>query len=269
MIDVIGIDSIERSAKVLEIKKEILRVSNKTHEGHIPTAYSILDILYVLYHDIMKYDAEHPENEDRDYLIISKGHSAIGIYAILAEFGFLTYDELYTFGSFKSRLGGHPDRNKVTGVEASTGSLGHGFPMAVGMAMGLQMKKSQNKVFCIVGDGEANEGSIWEAFLLAGQQHLTNLVCILDYNHSIERFIKWGDIGKKIEDFGWEVVETDGHDHKQLQETLARPLSDRPLAVIAHTIKGKGSKTMEEEPSAWHHRSPRDDEMEDLIKELR
>ncbi len=253
---------------IAELQKMILRVSHVTREGHVPSAFSILDILYVLYHGIMNVAPGEPQKEDRDYLVVSKGHSAIGLYAVLADAGFFPMEELDTFAMLHSRLGGHPDFNKVPGVEASTGSLGHGFPIAVGMAMGLQMKGKGQRIFCILGDGEANEGSVWEAVILAGQHKLRDLTCIFDGNHSIDRSIQWGNMAEKFEAFGWEAVQVDGHDHDALREVLSKPAYGRPRAVIARTVKGHGCKTMEEDPFAWHHRAPNDEELERMLKEI-
>lgn len=253
--------------QIKKLKKIILQTAHETHEGHIPSAFSILDILYVLYHSVLKVDPHNPKLKDRDYLIVSKGHSSIGIYAILADCGFFSFDELKTFGKYNSRLGGHPDFNKVPGIEASTGSLGHGLPIAVGMAMGLSYCNDNQKVFCIIGDGELNEGSIWEALTLAGQHKLKNLTCVVDYNHSLEKSIVWGRLDKKIGEFGWDTDIVDGHDHEALYATFNKP-HEKPLAIIANTIKGKGCLSMEQDPAAWHHRAPNDEELFKLVEEL-
>ena len=173
------------------LKRQIVKVSYECQEGHIPSAFSILDILYVLYHDVMKIDPHNPKKEPHDRLIVSKGHASIGIYAVLAEVGFFQMEELDTFCQYGSRLGGHPDFHKVPGIEVSTGSLGHGLPLAVGIAMAQKFKKNNNRVFVIIGDGELNEGTNWEAFMAAKEQKLSNLVCILDYNHSSDRKRNW------------------------------------------------------------------------------
>jgi len=254
-------------SKVKNLKRVILETAYKTKEGHIPSAFSILDILYVLYDSVLNVDPKNPEKTDRDYLLVSKGHSAVGLYAVLADRGFFPMSELDTFGHFNSRLGGHPDRNKVPGVEASTGSLGHGLPIAVGIAMGLGYKNELQRVFCIIGDGELNEGSMWEAILLAGEHKCKNLTCIVDYNHSIDRSILWGDLTEKFKAFGWDTLEVDGHNHASLEEAFRRRDRERPLAVIANTIKGNGCKSIENEPG-WHHRSPNEDELAQLLKEL-
>ena len=255
------------SKKIKDMKRKILEIAYETHEGHIPSAFSILDILYVLYESILNIDPKNPNKEDRDYLIVSKGHSAIGIYTILAEKGFFLEEELGTFGKFHSKLGGHPDKNFVPGIEASTGSLGHGLPIALGIAMGLGYKNSNQRVFCVVGDGELNEGSMWEAIILAGQHKCFNLTCIVDYNHSNDRSIVWGKLEDKFREFGWNTAIIDGHNHEAIYEILNDSQTEKPLAVIANTIKGKGCKSIENNP-AWHHRSPNEEELKMLIEEL-
>src|SRR5581483_7210772 len=166
-----------------------------------------------------------------------------------------------------SPLGGHPDWKKVPGVEASTGSLGHGLPLAVGVAMGLRIRGIDRRVFTLVGDGECNEGSIWEASMLAAHHHLTNLTCIVDYNHSTDRALALGDIGEKFAAFGWKTVYVDGHDHDEIFAALREPDAMRPLAVVAETIKGRGYQPMENNP-AWHHAAVRPEDLERVFNEL-
>ena len=184
-----------------ELRKQIITISTNAKEGHVPSALSVLDILWVLYNDILRIDPLHPTLLDRDRFVLSKGHAAIGLYVILAHKGFFPVSMLDTFAKYDSILGGHPDKNKVPGVEASTGSLAHGFPLSVGMALGLKIKKSDSRVYAIVGDGELNEGPIWESALLASHHRLSNLCCIVDYNHSTDRALQVGDIVKKFESF--------------------------------------------------------------------
>ncbi|MCQ4906768.1 transketolase [Phascolarctobacterium faecium] len=249
------------------LKEDILKIAHKTKEGHVPSAFSILDILYVLYNKVLKIDPVNTHKEDRDYFIMSKGHAAIGLYAVLADRGFFDKREMEQFGKYKSRLGGHPDMNKVPGVEASTGSLGHGLPIAVGIAMGLSYKEKGQKVYCLIGDGELNEGSMWEAIIIAGQQNLSNLVCILDNNHSIDRSVIWGNLENKFSDFGWDVVSINGHDHSEIEKALNTITVNKPILIIANTIKGNGCQSIENNP-AWHHRAPNKEELEKLLEEL-
>lgn len=252
---------------IKRMKLNIVIAAAKAGEGHIASAFSVLDILWVLYYRVLKIDPQRPYVDDRDRFILSKGHASLGLYAVLLEKGFWPGCPLDGFAAFDSRFGGHPDRKKLPGVEASTGSLGHGFPMAVGIALGLKIRNIPSQVYALVGDGEANEGTVWESALLAAHHRLGNLCCIVDYNHSTDRALSMGDFKRKFEAFGWEAVEIDGHDHTQLQEVLIRTPGQIPLAVVAMTVKGKGCRRMENEP-AWHHRAPKPDELTAILEEL-
>jgi transketolase len=246
------------------LREQIIRAASAAGEGHIASAFSILDILWVLYNRIILTDPTRPSNPNRDRFVLSKGHASLGLYGILAARGFFSMDELRSFASHNSRLGGHPDSRKVPGVEASTGSLGHGLPMAVGMAMALDILHSSSRVICLVGDGECNEGTIWEASLLASHHRLCNLTCIVDHNHSGDRALGMGELGAKFNAFGWEVTEIDGHDHSQIEHSLVHERGNRPHAVIAKTIKGYGCSEMENNP-AWHHKAPSVAELDQIL----
>ena len=236
-------------------------------EGHVPSALSILDILWVLYNRILRVDPANPAWLERDRFILSKGHASLGLYAVLAERGFFDVRELDNFGGFYSRLGGHPDWRKISGVEASTGSLGHGLPIAVGVALGLRIQRRNVRVVCLIGDGEANEGSVWESMALASHHKLDLLTCIIDHNHSSDRALSLGDLGVKAAAFGWSVCEVDGHDHAALHAALTRPGQDTPLCIVANTVKGHGCAAIERNP-AWHHRSPNIAELAVLLDSL-
>jgi transketolase len=250
-----------------ELKKTIIDSAHKAKEGHIPSALSILDILIVLYDKILDIDPKNPESYSRDRFVLSKGHASLGLYVILAKKGFFSHTNLYEFGKFESFLGGHPNRNKVPGVEASTGSLGHGLPIALGIALGLKIKKNNHKVYVLIGDGEANEGTVWESAMIAAHHNLNNLICIVDHNHSTDRAVKICELEDKFRSFGWEAKTIDGHDHEAIYEALTSLHTAKPTAIIAQTIKGKGIKMMENDP-AWHHRFPTDEELEQILKEL-
>lgn len=200
-------------------------------EKHDSAAHSTLDVVWVLYDRVMRYDPRNPRSEERDRFVLSKGHGPQAFYAILADKGFFPTSELKTYMQWGSRLGGHPDRNLAPGAEASTGSLGHGLPMALGMALGLRLKGSDRRVFALVGDGECNEGSIWESALLAGHQQLRNLTCIVINNHSSTPDL--GDIAAKFAAFGWAAITINGRDHEQIYAALTNIDSNRPTAVIA------------------------------------
>ncbi len=202
-------------------------------EKHGSSSLSTLDVIWVLYDRILRFDPKNPRWENRDRFVLSKGHGCVSYYAILADKGFFPTSTLKTFMQYDSILGAHPDRNLVPGVEASTGSLGHGLPMAVGIAIALRLKKSDRSVFALVGDGECNEGSIWEAALLAGNLQLSNLTCIAINNHSSSREL--GDLAAKFEAFGWVATTINGHDHEQIFESLSSRDNTRPTAVVAVT----------------------------------
>ncbi len=250
-----------------KLKKTIIQSAFKAGEGHIPSALSILDILWVLYDRVLKIDPLHLDDPERDRFFLSKGHASLGLYVVLAEKGFFSFDELKNFCKFDSILGGHPDRNKVPGVEASTGSLGHGFPMAVGSALGLKIKNQAAQVFAIIGDGEANEGTVWESALLAPHHNLNNLTCVVDYNHSTDRALRVGNLKKKFEAFGWQSIVINGHDHEEIYKALTMKHKIKPIAIIAETIKGRGVKMMENNP-AWHHKAPSQEELDVILDEL-
>ena len=253
---------------VKRMKRRIVQASNRAGEGHVPSALSILDILSVLYGKVMQHRALAGQSPtDRDRFILSKGHGSLAFYAVLAEHGYFPAVEFDRFCAYDGMLGGHPDGNKVPGVEASTGSLGHGLPIALGMALAYRILDSRYRIFCLIGDGEANEGSIWEAALLGAHHQLSQLCCIVDYNHSTDRALSLGSLADKWRAFGWHTKEVDGHDHAALEQALQPTGSDQPLALIAHTTKGKGVSCMEGDPS-WHHRAPNAGELEMILKEL-
>jgi transketolase len=253
--------------KIRELKRKMIQVSARAKEGHLPSAFSILDLLWVLYDKILCIDPREPRDPNRDYFVLSKGHASIGLYSILEAKNFLFPNELETFCEFESRLGGHPDSTKVPGVEASTGSLGHGLPMAVGMALGLKIQKKSSRVFALIGDGEANEGTVWESALLAAHHCLDNFCLIVDYNHSTDRALQLNDLKAKFSAFGWETEEIAGHDHDAIEKALGKVTPGRPRCLIAQTVKGKGCRPMENNP-AWHHRFPKSEEVDQLIGEL-
>jgi transketolase len=253
--------------RINKMKCQIVLAAHSAGEGHVPSAFSILDILWVLYDQVMKFDANRPNELAMDRFVLSKGHASLALYAVLEEKGFFSPENLNTFCKYDSKLGGHPDCNKVLGIEASTGSLGHGFPIAVGIALGSKIRQFENRIFCLVGDGECNEGTIWESALLAAHHQLSNLCCIVDYNHSTDRALELGDLEGKFMSFGWDVLTINGHDHEEIYRALTHRHQNRPLVIIAETTKGSGVRRMENEP-AWHHRSPNAEELKSIIEEL-
>lgn len=217
-------------------KKQLADLMNLTSgdKKHDPSAYSTMGVLSVLYDRILNYDVSNPQSEERDRFIMSKGHGPLALYAILAQKGFFPSDELKKFLTWDGILGGHPDRKRVLGVEVSTGSLGHGFPMAIGVALGLKAKKNDRRVYVLIGDGEANEGSVWEAVLLAGNLGLSNLTAILIDNRSSSRDL--GDIATKFKTFGWEAQTVDGRDEDAIEKALSSPAVDRPSLLVAEVL---------------------------------
>lgn len=199
-------------------------------EKHDPSAHSTLDVLWVLYNRVLRYNPAEPMWEGRDRFLLSKGHGPLALYAVLADRGFFPPERLERLGAAGSSFGGHPDRQLIPGVEISTGSLGHGLPIAVGVALGLRAKLRDERVYALVGDGECNEGSIWEAVLLAPHLRLANLTCIVVDNRSSS--IDLGDIAGKIAAFGWSAHSVIGHDHEALAHALTTTHPERPSAVV-------------------------------------
>lgn len=249
-----------------EIRRNILRISHASGNGHIPTSFSIVELLYAVFSTI-RHDPKRPDWNERDMFVLSKGHASLGLYAVMANFGYFPPEDVYAFGAYESRFGCHPDRTKVPGVEVSTGSLGHGIGLAAGMALGFKIAKSPRRVVALVGDGEANEGTVWEAAMVAADCGLGNLTVIYDDNRSQTRCLQIENPGERFAAFGWAVSETSGHDVGALKAALEKR-SDRPHVIIAKTVKGYGVKTLEDEVFAWHRRAPDADTLRQLEEEL-
>ena len=242
--------------------------------GHPGGDLSAADILATLYFHVLRVDPTNPRDPDRDRFILSKGHASASLYATLAERGFMPVEALRTFLQPLSMLNGHPDRNKVPGVEANTGPLGHGLPIAVGAALAAKMDEAAWRTFVLTGDGELQEGSNWEAAMAASQFGLDNLAVIVDRNRlqlgdATERTIGLEPLADRWRAFGWAVVEVDGHDVEALAQTFdALPAEPgRPNCVIAKTCKGRGVSFMENRHE-WHHRVPSDAELAQALREL-
>jgi transketolase len=245
----------------IELRRLVVRALDGGGRGHVGSSLSLIEIMRVLYDDILNYRADEPGWEDRDRCILSKGHGCIAQYVMLAEKGFFPIGLLDTFCRLDSILGGHPEAGKIPGVEASTGALGHGLPIGVGRAMGLRMKGSKARVFVITGDGEINEGSVWEAALSAAKHRLSNLTVMIDYNKiqsagPTAEILDLEPLADKWRAFRFGVVEVDGHDVEAVRHVLQNvPLeTDQPTAIICHTVKGKGLTFAENDPG-WHHKS--------------
>src|SRR3990172_8576982 len=248
------------------IRKNILNIAKSSGHGHIPTCYSVVEIIYAIYSSI-KHDPVNPRWEGRDIFILSKGHAALAYYCALAEFGYFDIKELESFGGFMSDFGCHADRFKIPGIEASTGSLGHGIGLAVGIALAFRIRKSERRVFTLIGDGESNDGSVWEAVLVAENLRLNNLTIIYDNNMSHSRGLQIRNPAEHFRGFGCEVVELNGHDVDAISAEITKSV-DTVKVIVANTIKGCGCRTFVENQYEWHRRSPNDEEFTKLIKEL-
>ncbi|WP_041642011.1 transketolase [Magnetococcus marinus] len=255
------------------LRRLVLRALDKGGRGHPGSAMSLMELLRVLYDDVLNIDPHNPLWQDRDRCILSKGHGCLALYALLADKGFFPVAELDRFCQLESRLGGHPERHVLPGVEASTGALGHGLSLAAGMALAAKLKGASWRVFALMGDGEINEGSVWEAALFAAKHQLNNLVAVIDYNKlqsygPISAVQGLEPLADKWRAFGFGVQEVDGHDVGALRHCFTQLTPDQPNLVIAHTVKGKGIPEAEDNPS-WHHKSSlKPAEMESLYQAL-
>ena len=252
--------------RYIDIRKDILELARITTQGRLGTDYSVVEIIDSVY-DYMSHNPKNPDWDERDIFILSKGHASLSYYTVLAHKGYFPLDDIKTLKSHKSKFGGHPDRLKVPGVEASTGSLGHGIGLAVGMALGLKIKKSDRKVYVLVGDGESNEGSVWESIMIAVNEKLDNLVIIFDVNQSQTRGLQLNNIGGVCREFGCVVEELlDGHDVGEIKESLGCGQRGKPLVIVANTIKGYPCKTLIDNKFEWHSKVP-DDEYYNIFKD--
>jgi len=245
---------------------KILNMAYAAKEGHIASSLSILDILYVLYHKILNIENIKNLKPDRDRFVLSKGHASLALYVILNSVGLIDNDIIKNYCCFDGLIGGHPKRNPWLGIEASTGSLGHGLPISVGIALGYKIKGYKSHIYTLIGDGELNEGTIWESFLLANHHKLDNLTIIVDYNHSNDRALKYNNLKTQFKSFGCNCISINGHNHYTIENAL-KEKSDKPLVIIANTVKGYGVKRMENNPE-WHHRHPSENEFLEIMAEL-
>jgi len=256
------------------IRKEIFLAAYGGGAGHLASAFSSAEIIYTLYlENIMKYNASEPDRTGRDYFILSKGHGSLALYTVLCEAGFFPRSELRKFCRPGGILGGEPHIFDAPGIEASTGSLGHGLSIGVGMALALKSDNMPNHVYVLVGDGECQEGSIWEAVMSAAAFGLDNLTMIIDCNHIqkmdfIEKIMSPDNLAEKLSVFGWQIKHACGHDTGELKSAFTGGWdTGRPRCVIAETIKGKGLSLMENNP-AWHWRMPNKKELKTFMSEL-
>jgi len=255
-----------------EVRIDIVTMIDRAGLGHIGGDLSVTDILVTLFGAVLNVDPEHPDRPDRDRFILSKGHCAGALYATLARCGFFARDQLATFMAPLSMLNGHPDRKKVPGVETNTGPLGHGFPVAVGCALAGRLRGASWRTFVVLGDGEMQEGSNWEAAMTASHYELATMTAIVDRNRlqqgaRTEETKRLEPLGDKWRSFGWEVRDVDGHDYAALLEASAPSTTGAPVAVIANTTKGKGVSFIEDRVE-WHHKVPNAEQVQAAMEEL-
>jgi transketolase len=239
-------------------------------DGNIQSAFSCIDFLWVLYNDIMRWSPERAKDDDRDICIISKGQATLALYAVLIEKGMFTLNDMHDIGSFDSRFSIQADVTKFPegGVENSAGSLGHGLPFATGAAYANKVKKSPSQVYVITGDGEFCEGTMWEACLFAATKGLENLFVLIDDNDSVKTMVNMGGLRDKLESFGFDVIQTDGHCPEKIKAALSgHSLNGKPKAIILDTVRGYGSVTLMEN-DIWFRKAPDSDELETLYKEI-
>jgi transketolase len=260
--------------KGTQIRSDIIKCIGNAGSGHPGGSLSVTDILTVLYNGIMNINPLNPKDENRDRLVLSKGHSAPALYCILADKGFFSKEELKTLRNPDSILQGHPDMKKTPGIEISTGSLGQGLSAANGMALAAKLDKKGYYVYVVLGDGEIQEGQVWEAAMTAAHYHLNNVIAFIDHNGlqidgPVNEVMSVEPISEKFQSFGWNVLVINGHDYEEIfyAVKLAKKEKDRPTAIVANTIKGKGISFMENRVE-WHGNAPNHEQTIQALKEL-
>ena len=259
------------------VRKLILETVHYAKAGHVGGPLSATDMLVALYFEVMNIRPEHPLWEDRDRFVLSKGHSALALYSVMAHRGYLSKDEMKTFDKIDSRLQAHPDMNVLPGLDMSTGSLGQGISAAVGMALAAKLTGKDFTTYCMVGDGEIQEGQVWEAAEIACRYELDNLIVLMDYN-KLQQYGWASEIGREVpvhcperkwEAFGWNVRTIDGHNFDEIMEACkwAKEQNGKPSVIVANTVKGKGVSFMENS-YLWHSNIPTDQELEKALQEL-
>ena len=274
MINSASSDTRRLDDRSLHLRRTAVKILDASRRGHLGSAFSIVEILRVLYDEILRVKPDDPDWDQRDRFILSKGQGCLSLYVMLAEKGFFDESELWRFCQSDGILGGHPE-HKIPGIEASTGSLGHGLSIGIGFALNARYEKSDIRTFVVIGDGESNEGSIWEGALSAGKHKLSNLTVIVDYNKnqsyaSTYEVQDLEPLSDKWKSFGFGVKEVDGHDIEQLRKAFeCLPfVPDKPSVLICHTVKGKGI-SFAENNMEWHHKNRlTDSEIQELLSEL-
>ena len=263
----------ELSSVCKAVRRDIINMTANAGSGHPGGSLSAVELMVSVFYNHMRIDPQNPKMPERDRFVLSKGHAAPCYYAVLAERGFISRDEFQNFRQLHSILQGHPDCKKVPGVDASTGSLGQGCSIAVGMALGAKSQKQDINVYTILGDGECQEGQIWEALMSAAHYKLDNLTVIIDNNGlqidgSNNEVMSLGDLAAKVRAFGFEVFELDGHDLDAIEAALsAKTAPGVPKCILAHTVKGKGVSFMENQVG-WHGKAPNEEQRQQALKEL-
>jgi transketolase len=263
------------TAKSFELREVVLEMIMKSGGGHIGGDFSVMDILVTLYFDQMNISPENMDDPDRDLFVMSKGHSVEAYYAVLAAKGFFPTEQVVAeFSQFGSKFIGHPN-NKLPGIEMNSGSLGHGLPVCIGMALACRMDGRSNRVYTVMGDGELAEGSVWEGFMAGGHYHLSNLCAIIDRNRlqisgSTEDVMSHEDLAPRVSSFGWNVLSVNGNSIEELKKAFeaAKQENGRPTCIIANTTKGFGGGAVMENKAAWHHKVPTEEEYQMIRKEL-
>ncbi|HEU5319713.1 MAG TPA: transketolase [Methylomirabilota bacterium] len=265
----------ELTRRAREIRETTLRAIHAVQTGHAGSSLSMVELLTILYFRHLRYDVRNPRWPERDHFLLSKGHGAPGLYATLAHAGFFPLDEMLTLRRLGSRLQGHPNANDLPGLDASLGSLGQGLSVAVGLALGFKLQGRANRVYCLLGDGELQEGQNWEAMMAAAGLGLGALVAIVDRNGlqndgDTEQIVPLGDLAAKARAFGWRTWTVDGHDFEALDRALAEAVAPAPAPamLIARTVKGKGVSYMEGVVK-WHHHPINDAELAHAMRDLR
>lgn len=266
-------DILELKKKAIGIRKDILKMLTEAGSGHTGGSLSIVEILVSLYYYKLKHDPKKPDWAERDRFILSKGHGCPALYAVLADQGYFPKEKLWTLRKFGSQLQGHPQKG-LAGVEVSSGSLGQGLSIANGMALASRLDKSHIRAYCLMGDGETNEGQVWEAAMTSAHYKLDTVTAIIDFNKlQIDGFccdvMDMGPYVHKWKDFGWNTIEVDGHDVEKLMNALdeAEKFKGKPTLILAHTVKGKGVSFVENK-AEWHGIAPKKEEYERAVKEL-
>ena len=262
----------ELSKVCRQVRRDIIEMTANAGSGHPGGSLSAVELLTSVFFNHMRVDPKNPSDPERDRFVLSKGHAAPCYYGVLAEMGFFSREEFANFRQLHTILQGHPDCKKTPGVDAATGSLGQGCSIAVGMALGAKIRGKDTRVYALLGDGECQEGQIWEAFMAAAHHKLDNLTVMIDLNGlqidgAVADVMNLGDMNAKLRAFGFDVHEIDGHDLDAIEAALSAPVSGKPKCILAHTVKGKGVSFMENQ-AGWHGKAPNAEQRQQALKEL-